>query len=306
MRWQYKAVLMDLFSACPGGDRLHYWTQRHVTKSLPRNETELKEKFAYAKSHIEALMRHGSKPVSDAQFYEFGAGWDLMIPFCFYSLGVRSQILADLFALARVDLVNDSMRRISRLQEETEAMQMKVRPVPEDGNGTWIPFVEQEFGIRYVAPCDARSTGLEAKSVDCITSTDTLEHIPEEEIRLILRECRRILRKDGVLSFVIDYQDHYWYCDGRIPRYNFLRYAESTWKWFNPRFHYQNRLRHKDYIRLVEEQGFEVVEDKPSRVSPEDVADLKRVSLAPPFRRGYLPEELAVRRGHLVLRPASA
>jgi len=297
---------MDFFSAWPGGDRLHYWTQRNVTKTLPRSEREFREKFGHAKSHLEALTRYGSKAISDSQFYEFGAGWDLAIPFCLYALGVKAQILVDIFELAHVELLNDTLEKIERLEEKSGAARIGARLVHEKERDAWVPLLEQCYGIRYLAPCDARGTDLQAESVDCITSTDTLEHIPEEDIRLLLRECRRILRKDGILSFVIDYQDHYAYCDQRITAYNFLRYPPNTWKWFNPRFHFQNRLRHKDYIRLAEAQGFEVVEEKRDAVLPKDLADLERINVAPPFKNGYLPEELAVRRGHLVFRPASA
>ncbi len=297
---------MDFFSVWPGGDRLHYWTQRNVTKSLPRSEREFREKFGHAKSHLEALRRHGSRAIPDSQFYEFGAGWDFAIAFCLYALGVKSQILVDLFELAHVELLNDALEKIKRLNEETGTAPIEARPVPEKGRDAWAPLLEQWYGILYLAPCDARSTGLQGESVDCITSTDTLEHIPEEDICLILRECRRILRKDGVLSFVIDYQDHYSYCDQRITTYNFLRYPPNTWKWFNPRFHFQNRLRHKDYIRLAEEQGFEVVEERCDAVLPKDLADLEQINVASPFKDGYVLEELAVRRAHLVFRPASA
>jgi hypothetical protein len=305
MHWQIKAALMDFFSACPGGDCLHYWTQRNVTKSLPRSEQEFDKKFGHAKRHVEALERHTRKAVSNSQFYEFGAGWDLAVPFCLYALGVKSQILVDIFELAHVELLNDALERIERLEEKTGGAAWHGRLVPEKESDSWVLLLEQAYGIRYVAPCDARGTGLRSESVDCITSTDTLEHIPEEDIRLILRECRRIVRKDGILSFVIDYQDHYSYCDPRITAYNFLRYSRKTWKWFNPAFHFQNRLRHRDYIRLAKEQGFEVVEEECEGVLPKDLADLEQINVAPPFNEGYLLEELAVRRGHLVLRPQS-
>jgi SAM-dependent methyltransferase len=303
MHWQIKAGLMDFFSAFPGGDHLHYWTQRNITKSLPRSDREFREKLGHAKGHIEALRRYGSATISDPQFYEFGAGWDLVIPFCLYALGVKSQILVDIFDLARIELLNDAIEKIKRLVEEKGTAHMAAQTVPEKGRDAWVSLLEQWYGIRYVAPCDARATGLQGESVDCITSTDTLEHIPEDDIRLILKECRRILRKDGVLSFVIDYQDHYSYCDRRITVYNFLRYSRNAWKWFNPGFHFQNRLRHKDYIRLAAEQGFEVLEENCDAVLPKDLADLEQIKLAPPFNQGYLPEELAVRRAHLVLRP---
>jgi len=306
MRWQFKAALMHFFSVWPCGDHLHYWTQRNVTKSLPRSEQEFREKFGHAKSHLDALTRHGRKAISNSQFYEFGAGWDLAIPFCLYALGVKSQILVDIFRLAHVELLNDALEMVRRVEEESGPTRMAARFVPEEERDTWVRLLEEWYGIRYLVPCDARGTGLPSESVDYITSTDTLEHIPDEDVRLILQECRRILRKDGVLSFLIDYHDHYSYCDHRITAYNFLQYPPNTWKWFNPRFHFQNRLRHRDYIRLAEGQGFEVVEEIRDAILPKDLVDLEQLNVARPFKNGYRLDELAVRRGHLVLRPADA
>src|SRR5260370_15121539 len=163
--------------------------------------------LGHSNGHLEDLSLHGNKVVYESLFYEFGAGWDLAIPFCLYALGVKSQILVDISELARVELIENTVARLNHLNGEVSATQLDARLVPEKEREAWIHFLEKQYGIRYVAPCDARSTRLQAESVDCITSTDTLEHIPEEDIRLILRECRRILRKDGVLSFVIDYQD---------------------------------------------------------------------------------------------------
>src|SRR5260370_3284926 len=118
MHWQLKAAVMDFFSVCLGGDRLRYWVQRNVTKSLPRSEQDFREKLAHSKGHLEALSRHGNKAVSESQFYEFGAGWDFAIPFCLYALGVKSQILVDISQLARVELIANTVPRLNHLNGE--------------------------------------------------------------------------------------------------------------------------------------------------------------------------------------------
>src|SRR5205823_13839725 len=95
---------------------------------------------------------------------------------------------------------------------------------------SFITELEEIYGIDYRAPCDAKKTGLPSLSVDYITSTSTLEHIPPEAIRLILRECYRVLRDRGVISLLIDYNDHYTYSDHKISVYNFLRYSDWVWR----------------------------------------------------------------------------
>ena len=64
------------------------------------------------------------------------------------------------------------------------------------------------------------------------------------------------------MSCVIDYLDHYSYFDKKISAYNYLQYSDATWALFNPALHYQNRLRHRDYLDLFYAAGFEVVEEE--------------------------------------------
>jgi ubiquinone/menaquinone biosynthesis C-methylase UbiE len=69
-------------------------------------------------------------------------------------------------------------------------------------------------GIRHLAPCDARSTGIPAESVGVVSNTFTLEHIPERDIAAILAESGRLLRA-GIVTCAIDMKDHY---SGRAVR----------------------------------------------------------------------------------------
>ncbi|WP_421121817.1 class I SAM-dependent methyltransferase [Aquihabitans daechungensis] len=138
-------------------------------------------------------------------------------------------------------------------------------------------------------------------SIDCITSTNTLEHIPPADITAIYRELRRIIAPDGVISFQIDYQDHYSYFDPSIGVYHFLTYDEASWRRYNPSLHFQNRLRHHDHVALIESAGFEIVAAEVEGGSDDDLAALADLDLAPPYR-DLDPGSLAIRTSRLTLR----
>jgi SAM-dependent methyltransferase len=293
MRWLAKAAVQRGLGLVPQGERLNYVLQRHVLRSLPASESVFRRKFARALQHLRADEEHGSgTPPAEACFYEFGAGWDLAIPLSYAALGVGRQVLVDIRPSVRTELVNDSLAAFDRLWDELEAEAGRaLRPLgepiasPEE--------LEERFGITYLAPRDARATGLPAESVDFVSSTDTCEHIPKDDLAEIFRESRRLLRPGGAFSCRIDLQDHYSYFDPTLSRYHFLRFSDRAWRLVNSPLHHQNRLRSPDYLRLVHEAGFDVVAERPSGPSEERLAELRSLPLAPRFR-GYTPEELGV------------
>lgn len=282
MRWVAKALTQQALSRLPHGERLNYFLQRRVLHSLPASDDVFRQKVTRALGHFDAFLEFGPRrPLDEAVFYEFGAGWDLIVPLLYYKHGVRRQILVDIRPSVRMDLVADSARRLGL-------------PKPRD---------LAELGIEYVAPCDARDTGLPAASIDVISSTDTCEHIPPGDLRRIFAECRRLLKPDGVFSCRVDMQDHYSYFDPSVSRYNFLRFSERTWGLVNSPIHFQNRLRRSDYLALLDEAGLDVVEERPSRPNGDDLALLRRLGLAERFRNGYALEELGVKTLAFVARP---
>ena len=281
MRWIAKAALQRGLGLLPQGERLNYLFQRHVARSLPGGEPAVQRKLARARQHLEAFGR----PVEDAVFYEFGAGWDLAIPLSYAALGVRRQVLVDIRPSARVELVNETLALLEGLGDDLRPLGGPVSSLGE---------LEKRFGITYLAPRDARATGLEGESIDFVTSTDVCEHIPEEDLAQIFRECTRLLRPGGAISCRIDLQDHYAYFDSSLSRYHFLRFSDRAWGLVNSPLHFQNRLRAPDYLRLVREAGLELVSERPSGPSPEGLVELEAMRLAPRFRNGYTAEELGV------------
>jgi len=293
MRWLAKAVLQRGMGAVPQGERLNYVFQRHVLRSLPAGESVFRRKFSRALQHLGAYEEHGpGAPREEAVFYEFGAGWDLAIPVAFATLGVGRQVLVDIRPSVRLELVNDSLAALERLRPELEAE--AGRELRAFGGALdSLDELEPRLGIRYLAPCDARDTGLDEASIDFVSSTDTCEHIPGEDLAAIFRECRRLLRPGGAFSCRIDLQDHYAYFDRSLSRYNFLRFSDRSWRLVNSPLHHQNRLRSADYLRLVHDAGLELVSETPSGPSAEGLAELSGLPLAERFR-AYTPEELGV------------
>lgn len=290
--WKQKAALQRVFSRIPGGQRLNYAFQRHVTHGLPIGEAALDAQIELARHHVAQVRRYRGRDLGDATFFEFGAGWDFAMPLTFHALGVRHQVVVDLRRLARLDLATDVDERVRR------ACGAVGSPAAAD-----LTSLLDQRGIDYRAPADARSTGLADGSIDVITSTNTLEHIPPDEIRAIYRELRRIAAPGAVISFQIDYQDHYSYFDPSIGVYNFLAFDEASWRRFNPSLHFQNRLRHRDHLELIEAAGFEIVESEVEGGSDEDLAALAAIDLAPTFR-DIDPQELAIRTSRLTMRVA--
>jgi SAM-dependent methyltransferase len=293
MRWLAKAAVQKGFGVLPQGERLNYVFQRRVLRSLPAGDGALRQKFSRALQHLGAYEEHGpGVPATDATFYEFGAGWDLAIPVAYALLGVGRQVLVDIRPSARVELVNDSLASYERLRGELEGVAgRELRPL--GGPISQLEELEDRFGIRYLAPCDARGTGLPDKSIEFVSSTDTCEHISGAELAEIFRECFRLLRPGGAFSCRIDLQDHYAYFDHSLSKYNFLRYSDRAWSLVNSPLHHQNRLRSPEYLQLVRDAGFELVVEKPSGPSEAGLKELESLPLAPRFRK-YPPEDLGV------------
>jgi SAM-dependent methyltransferase len=293
MRWLAKAALQRGIGALPQGERLNYVFQRHVLHSFPVGPAALRQKFTRAVNHLGLYEQHGPDVLAEeATFFEFGAGWDLAIPLSYALLGVGSQIVIDIRPSARTELVSDTIAKLERLRSELE--EAAGRPLRDLGGPvTSLAELEPRFGIRYLAPCDARATGLPGGSVDFVSSTDTCEHIPAADLAAIFAECRRLLRPGGAFSCRVDLQDHYSYFDHSLSRYNFLRFSDRTWALVDSPIHFQNRLRAPEYLRLVREAGFELVAERPSGPSEEGRAELRALPLAERFR-GYSLEELGV------------
>ena len=294
MRWLAKAVLQGALSHAPGGERLNYVIQRRLLRTLPLSVAGFHAKAARAFEHFDAFREFVRADPADAAFYEFGAGWDLIIPLTYYALGVERQTLVDVRPLARLELVEASIRTFENERVWLEAKaERPLRSLGEPRIAS-VDELRERFGIEYLAPRDAGDTRLPDGSFDFISSTDTLEHIPVHELGRVFGECGRLLRPGGVFSSRVDLEDHYSHFDRSLSDLNFLRFGDRTWRMLNPSLHHQSRLRYPDYVRLLRDSGFEIVRERTSRVSDAELERLRELKLAKRFR-AYSPGDLTVK-----------
>lgn len=271
MEWKKKARIAGLLDTIPLGQRAHYFVQRHITRSLPRKPKP--EYFEILDWHLDNFNTHAGG-LEGKRLFEFGAGWDLFYNIWLYGHGLDEQTVVDLNPYLKPELVNFEIKRMQEMGKG------KVARMPEVEIRSAKDL--EKLGITYLAPCDARDTGLPAGSFDLVVSTNTMEHIPHPDLALILKESFRLLKPGGVVSSKIDYTDHYFYTDKSIGPYNYMRFTDDEWRRYNPDGHFQNRGRHSDYVRLFTEAGFELIKSDPVCEYP-DAAPPPEAERAPAF-----------------------
>jgi len=301
MRWKQKAAIQRLLSSTPGGSSVNYLLQRLVRRSGRLDDSSFLFRARTAIAHLDAALAHLTRPASSLSVYEFGAGSDLVGPLALRARGVPSQVLIDQAVLLRPSLVAEAFRRFQR-----NGSTLSLPPLPELPTGSrrqLIHALRERMGIEYRAPVDATRTGLKTNSVDLITSNSTLEHVPSANLQPLLKECRRLLRDDGIMCFRIDYEDHYAILDRALSPYNFLRYSDRKWRRYNSSLQFQNRLRHRDYLRLFAEAGLLALSVETLEPSEQSLAELTNMPIAEQFR-SYTTAELGTRKGTFLLRKA--
>lgn len=283
MKWTNKAAAFRILSAVPAGATIHFALQRFVTREWPRSAAVLGELWSAAQQVAERYRAYGGTLGSGTTFVEIGAGRDLAVAIGLRLLGVERVICLDVDRLARMPLIVHALRALSELAGQD---------VPTVCD--WADLLA--WGIDYRAPCRLVDAGLPARSADCFYSIDTLEHIPEAQLRNLLAAARTVLRKSGLSIHLVDYSDHYARGDASISRVNFLRYSSAAWARYNSRLNFVSRLRHSQYVQLMTEAGMRMlaidgVEGSPA---PEDANQI-----AAEFRQ-FSPRDLFMTRAWLV------
>lgn len=244
MHWKLKSFAHNLIDLT-GSPKLHLFLTKHVTKrsNLWRTKQISDEARNDWLFHLENL----SELNFSGHLYEFGAGKNLGQNFVLTQIASHQTVI-DLNPMLDMELINKAYFEQAKYQFDS----FKKKRIKDLAD-------LKKLGISYIAPLDAANTELDTNSFDGLVSTNTLEHIPQDELIEILKETQRILKNKAKVSIIIDYSDHYAHTDKNISLLNFLKYDNNQWRKYNHKSHYQNRLRHNDYKIIFEQLGFYII-----------------------------------------------
>jgi SAM-dependent methyltransferase len=297
MKFKYKCYLQNLFSNIPGGEILNYFFQKYVTRSLPVSNDSFLDKVRFSYDHYLKFMNLNSLYENSHKYYEFGAGWDLTTSIAMGLLGFEVTCI-DIRKLVFNQLITDT---ITKFNNNIEHIPFPVSQLDLKHERNQLNYLKNKFNLNYIAPLDARNTKFNHDYFDLAASTVTFEHIPAQDLYLILNETYKILKRGGIFSLIIDYRDHWSYFDKSISIYNFLIYSDKEWEKFNPSLHYQNRLRHKDYLNIISKTKFKIMEDVPELPSRDEIIALENLKINNKYME-YSIIELGVKSSQIVLK----
>jgi hypothetical protein len=298
MNFKYKSYSQKVLSYLPKGEIINYFFQGHVTKNLPLSKQGFIDKVNHsALAHYNNFKEFNKLDANSMQYYEFGAGWDLINPITFGLLGFELKCI-DIRKLIIPQLVNQTIQMFISLREQLNFSYKEINEKNTYKN--ILDRLRNEFQLCYIAPLDARNTNFNTNSIDFISSTAVLEHISEKDIYPILNECYRILKPGGILSTDTDYRDHYSYFDKSISVYNFLKYSKKEWQKFNSSLHYQNRLRHSDYLKIISKTDFKIVKEIITKPSELDLDIINKLKISDEYNN-YNVNDLGIKSSWIVL-----
>ena len=240
--WKIKSLIFS-FIEYLNVPKLLYFLQKFVTRRSRSGITSLVASSNW-QMHKNVLKKYQTTNL----LFEFGAGKSL-VQNLYLSNWVKKQIVVDLYPMIDFKLCDSARKNLSKINELRSKVRIKNLKDLEN------------FGIYYIAPYDATKIHLPDKSIEACVSTNTLEHIPRVNIIKIFSELYKKIKDDGIVSLLKDYSDHYAHTDNNISLLNYLRFTNKQWKRYNHKFHYQNRLRHYEYINIFKKIGFKVINE---------------------------------------------
>ena len=260
MHWKTKSRIQNAVALLPSSTSyaVYYWIQRHFG-GLRKIDPVSRLKAGIDTWNV--IKESGSDP-RDKVFLEVGTGRVPITPMAYWLMGAKRIFTLDVNPYLKVELIKESTDFILNNKRKIQILfgsLLNNKRLDDlllyckDATFSASEFL-QHCNIDYVAPGDAAQTGLMPGSIDFHTSFTVFEHISPMKLRAIIREGNRIIGQDGLFVHKIDYSDHFSHSDTTITAINFLQYSDSDWhKYSGNKYMYMNRLRHDDFLELLEE-----------------------------------------------------
>jgi hypothetical protein len=294
MKWQLQLLRAGIKKLLPFKSLLRK-LKRRVSGYKPDGfnlDTTLEDAFKVVNQ-----LKGSGRTLEDVVVLEIGSGWFPIFPIVYSLLGAKKVFLSDLqpymdeetFQTAKRFIVNNAERISSKLG------------IPADRIRSVLDHAKKPTDLGFEYHISRNPSSYLPASLNIISSRTVLEHIPEQDLKLLLPIWKSLLAPHGVMIHAIDMSDHMEHLDKSISRIHFLRFGTVAWNVINFFFDYQKRLRYPQFCRLFEAAGLRVrVADV--EVDKKAESDARQMKLSVPFVH-MAPEEVGILTACVLLEP---
>jgi len=145
-----------------------------------------------------------------------------------------------------------SKSSLSSFKNTSDLLKSKKLPIPEINDYKNLSELLDQFDIRYLTKGIKSFSQIQDGSIDFCWSQVVLEHVSFNDFSFLLKELRRILKRNSISVHSIDFKDH---LGGGL---NNLRFPDLIWesKMFKNSGFYTNRIRPDEMLRMFKNEGF--------------------------------------------------
>ncbi|MEO5674299.1 MAG: class I SAM-dependent methyltransferase [Chitinophagales bacterium] len=303
-KWIAKALVQKAVSFLPFSHSINELFQKWVTKGILLTDEYFIDRLEHAKNHLHfsAVITGNSRPES---FLEIGTGWYPVVPVSMFLTGAEKIYSIDISALTNKKRLILTLQKFvvyhnngilqCYLSYQPQKFQRLIE-ILQQSNTTVFEKLCSELQIHFKIG-DARNMPfLKDNEIGLVTSNNTFEHIYPDVLMGILKELKRVIKPDGVLSHFIDMSDHFAHFDKSITIYNFLKFSDRQWKLIDNRIQPQNRLRVHEYRTMYADLGIPINIES---VREGDLQELQSIHLTEKYKTGSL-RDVAVSHCYLV------
>jgi len=306
----FKAMVQNIFAAVPNGHRLYLQLLEHVLRFSPKyyqrlhmQPEEFEQKVPQVRKHVENyylgqanyegenLDEGSTRSLKNLKVLELGTGWYPVVPIGLYLCGAAEIWTLDIVSQCRLDKIKYLLTlfltyaredRLSRLLPFVDSHRIStIEELVGSKDNQGDEFLK-EMNI-YMLIGDTRNIELQSGTIDLFVSNNVLEHIPQNTLKEIFQEFRRLSSKKGVMSHNIDMGDHHSYVDPSITRYNYRKYNKHVWWLFNNSINYQNRLCVSDYKEVHETTRWKIIQEQIGKSNYKEW--IKKVKISKDFQQ---------------------
>jgi hypothetical protein len=297
--WLIKSAVQRAISLLPQSHRWNELLQNKITKSIELTPARFEQRLAYTSRHLDRFFEFRSRSGESFSVLELGTGWYPVLPVALFLCGAANVWTFDIVSHLNPERIRQTLelfveydrrgilaKHVPLLRPERLVKLKEMIPVSATGPGE---SALEALNIHALVR-DAQDTGLPAASADFFCSNSVLEYVPRMALAKMLSEFGRIARPGAVQSHFINLGDEYAKFDRSITPFNFLKYTDSQWAFFDSPFTRKNRLHISDYRNLLTQSGCAIAREE-NNIG--DVVQLESIRLAPQFQ-GYSQADLLV------------